>query len=78
MRHRVIYLSEPDKDLTALERLYVERALGAGWTDDLDFGVILSSGFTATPADLLGDPNRGHATALLLSDGRLLWLKYHA
>lgn len=78
MRHRVIYLSDPVNDVTPYERLYIERELGPGWTDDLDFAVIVANGWTSAPSDLLGDRAVGHAYDVELGDGRHMWLKYHA
>lgn len=77
MRARVVYLSDPFRDVTPLERIYCENQLGRSWDDDLDYGIIVATA-SGTPYDLLGDQARGHRYCVELPAGRQLWLVYHA
>lgn len=74
---RVTYCTDPERDLTPDEQAGVRLECGEGWTDDLDFAVIVQSGHVVRPA-MFGRANIGSMYQAELLSGRTVYLFTHA
>lgn len=81
MQVNMILCDDPWHDLTITDRETVRRELGNGWTDDLDFAVIVSASVYANAVSMAGLFRRqsiGSVYAVKLSPKRTLVLFTHA
>ena len=81
MQVTLILCDDPEHDLPIADRETIRRELGAGWTDDLDFAVIVSASVYASAnamARVFRRETIGSVYAVRLSPKRTLVLFTHA